>query len=113
MYKRQIYGSLGDFVSLKKLIVFGLVTLFVGSLFGFIANFFFTKNLWTVIIARILQTAGEQVSGSVYLVIATKYLKKELKVIFFGLFTACLLYTSFDGWRRFFVWLPFLIRGSV
>ena len=35
-----IYGSLGDFVSLKKLIVFGLVTLFVGSLFGFIANFF-------------------------------------------------------------------------
>ena len=83
-----IYGSLGDFVSLKKLIVFGLVTLFVGSLFGFIANFFFTKNLWTVIIARILQTAGEQVSGSVYLVIATKYLKKELKVIFFGLFTA-------------------------
>ena len=53
-----IYGSLGDFVSLKKLIVFGLVTLFVGSLFGFIANFFFTKNLWTVIIARILQTAG-------------------------------------------------------
>lgn len=27
-------------------------------------------------------------SGSVYLVIATKYLKKELKVIFFGLFTA-------------------------
>lgn len=83
-----IYGSLGDFVSLKKLIVFGLVTLFVGSIFGFIANFFFTKNLWTVIIARILQTAGEQVSGSVYLVIATKYLKKELKVIFFGLFTA-------------------------
>ena len=83
-----IYGSLGDFVSLKKLVVLGLITLFVGSLFGFIANFYFTPNLWTVIIARVLQTAGEQVAGSVFLVIATKYLKDELKVIFFGLFTA-------------------------
>lgn len=83
-----IYGSLGDFVSLKKLVTIGLVTLFVGSVFGFVANFFFTANLWTVIIARILQTAGEQVAGSAYLVVATKYLKPSLKVIFFGLFTA-------------------------
>lgn len=123
-----IYGSLGDFVSLKKLIVFGLVTLFVGSLFGFIANFFFTKNLWTVIIARILQTAGEQVAGSVYLVIATKYLKNELKVIFFGLFTAGYQVSAAIGvfaagllssiaWQYLFlipaitiVFLPFLLR---
>ena len=83
-----IYGSLGDFVSLRRLITIGLVTLFVGSLFGFIANFYFTPNLWTVIIARILQTAGEQVAGSSFLVIATKYLRNDLKVIFFGLFTA-------------------------
>lgn len=83
-----IYGSLGDFVSLKKLVVVGLVTLLVGSLFGFIANFFFSSNLWTVIIARVLQTAGEQVAGSAYLVVATKYLRNSLKVVFFGLFTA-------------------------
>ena len=63
-----IYGSLGDFVSLKKLV--------------------FTANLWTVIIARVLQTAGEQVAGSAFLVVATKYLRNDLKVIFFGLFTA-------------------------
>lgn len=83
-----IYGSLGDFVSLRRLVVIGLVTLFVGSLFGFVANFFFQPNLWTVIAARILQTAGEQVAGSSFLVIATKYLRNDLKVIFFGLFTA-------------------------
>ena len=80
-----IYGSLGDFVSL---VTVGLITLFVGSLFGFIANFFFAANLWTVIIARVLQTAGEQVAGSAFLVVATKYLRNDLKVIFFGLFTA-------------------------
>lgn len=83
-----IYGSLGDFVSLKKLVVVGLITLLVGSIFGFVANFLFTPNLWTVIIARVLQTAGEQVAGSAYLVVATKFLKPSLKVIFFGLFTA-------------------------
>ena len=83
-----IYGSLGDFVSLRRLVTVGLITLFVGSLFGFIANFFFAANLWTVIIARVLQTAGEQVAGSAFLVVATKYLRNDLKVIFFGLFTA-------------------------
>ena len=56
-----IYGSLGDFVSLRKLVTVGLVTLFVGSIFGFVAAF---------------------------LVVATKYLRNDLKVIFFGLFTA-------------------------
>ncbi|MDO4910393.1 MAG: MFS transporter [Corynebacterium sp.] len=83
-----IYGSLGDFVSLKRLVVIGLITLFVGSVGGFVATFYMEPNLWVVIVTRILQTAGEQVAGSVYLVIATKYLKPELKVIFFGLFTA-------------------------
>ncbi|KAE8128434.1 MULTISPECIES: MFS transporter [Bifidobacterium] len=83
-----IYGSLGDFVSLRKMVTVGLVTLLVGSLFGFIANYFFQANLWTVITARVLQTAGEQVAGSAYLVVATKYLRNSLKVIFFGLFTA-------------------------
>ncbi len=83
-----VYGSLGDFVSLKKLVTIGLITLFIGSIFGFVASYFFTPNLWIVIIARVLQTAGEQVAGSAFLVVATKYLKDSLKVIFFGLFTA-------------------------
>ncbi|WEV53797.1 MFS transporter [Bifidobacterium sp. ESL0704] len=83
-----IYGSLGDFVSLKKLVVVGITLLLAGSIFGFVANFFFTANIWTVIVARIIQTAGEQVAGSVYLVVATKYLKNSLKVVFFGIFTA-------------------------
>ncbi|MBY8967468.1 hypothetical protein KHP57_17395, partial [Algiphilus sp. NNCM1] len=73
---------------LRKLVTVGLVTLFVGSIFGFVANYFFAANLWTVIIARVLQTAGEQVAGSAFLVVATKYLRNDLKVIFFGLFTA-------------------------
>lgn len=83
-----IYGSLGDFVSLKKLVTIGLTSLFIGSVFGFVTNSCFEPNLWTVIAARIMQTTGEQVAGSSFLVIATKYLRNDLKVIFFGLFTA-------------------------
>lgn len=83
-----VYGSLGDFVSLKKLVIVGITLLLAGSVFGFVANFWFKANIWTVIIARVIQTAGEQVAGSVYLVVASKYLKDSLKVIFFGIFTA-------------------------
>lgn len=83
-----VYGSLGDFVSLRKLVTIGIVTLFIGSVFGFVAGYFFHPNVWIVIFARVLQTAGEQVAGSAFLVVATKYLKSSLKVVFFGLFTA-------------------------
>ncbi len=83
-----IYGSLSDFVSLRRMVVFGVLTLFVGSIFGFVASYFINGGLWVVIIARMLQTIGGQVAGSVYLVMATKYLATHLKVIFFGLFTA-------------------------
>ncbi len=83
-----IYGSLSDFVSLRRMVVFGVLTLFVGSVFGFVASYFINGGLWVVIIARMLQTIGGQVAGSVYLVMATKYLATHLKVIFFGLFTA-------------------------
>ena len=83
-----IYGSLGDFVSLRKLVTFGLCILFVGSVYGYVANTIMAPNIWNVIAARLLQTAGEQVAGSAYLVVATKYLKPSLKVIFFGIFTA-------------------------
>lgn len=79
-----IYGSLGDFVSLKKMTIIGVVLLLAGSLLGF----FFHGSIWLVIIARAVQTAGAQVAGSVYLVIAAKYLQDSQKVVYFGIFTA-------------------------
>lgn len=79
-----IYGSLSDFVSLKKMTAVGVAALLVGSFLGFFVH----TNIWVVIIARCLQTAGGQVAGSVYLVIASRYLKDSEKVTFFGLFTA-------------------------
>ncbi len=79
-----IYGSLGDFVSLRKMMLVGIVLLFVGSIGGFFLSF----NIWLVILCRCLQTAGAQVAGSVYLVMTARYLQDEEKVTFFGIFNA-------------------------
>lgn len=79
-----IYGSLGDFVSLKKMMMVGMTLIVIGSVLGLVLS----GNIWTVILARAIQTAGAQVAGSVYLVIATKYVPGPKKVIYFGVFTA-------------------------
>lgn len=79
-----VYGSLGDFVPLKKMTVIGMALLVIGSLMGFFVH----SSIWLVIIARCIQTAGAQVAGSVFLVIAVRYLEGAEKVMFFGLFTA-------------------------
>lgn len=70
-----IYGSLGDYVSLKKMTMIGLALLIAGSVLGLALHF----NVWLVIIARVLQTCGGQVAGSVYLVIAARYLPDKIK----------------------------------
>lgn len=79
-----VYGSLSDYVSLRKLTTVGLAMFFSGSLLGF----FLHGNIWLVILARCLQAAGGQVAGSVYLAITSRYLKGHEQVTFFGLFTA-------------------------
>ncbi|OXM99520.1 MFS transporter [Bifidobacterium vansinderenii] len=79
-----IYGSLGDFLSLKRITLFGLALLCAGSVLGFLLH----GSLPLVIGFRIIQTIGFQAAGSAYLVIVAKYLKPEEKLLYFGLFTA-------------------------
>ncbi len=79
-----VYGSLGDFVSLKKMTIIGMTVLLVGSLLGFFVH----GSLLLVVIARCIQTAGAQVAGSVYLVMTMRYIEDSKKVLYFGLFTA-------------------------
>lgn len=79
-----VYASLSDFVPLKRMTIVGFVLLLVGSVFGF----FFHDSLALVIFARSVQTAGAQIAGSVFLVVAARYLEPSEKVVFFGIFTA-------------------------
>lgn len=79
-----IYGSLGDFVSLRKMMNLGTIVFVLGSVLGCFGNF----NIWIVIAARILQSAGWQVSGSIFLVLVSKYVEKKMRVIWYGVFVA-------------------------
>lgn len=79
-----IYGSLGDFISLKKMTLIGIVIFILGSVIGFVGS----GNIWAVVIARMLQAAGGQVPGSVFLVLVSKYIAKENRVIYYGVFSA-------------------------
>lgn len=65
-----IYGSLGDFVSLKKMTLLGVIVFVIGSVIGFVCG---GMSIWFVVIARMLQSIGGQVAGSVFLVLVSKY----------------------------------------
>lgn len=79
-----VYGSLGDFVSLKKMMTLGTIVFSAASVLGCFGQL----SIWIVIIARILQSAGWQVSGSIFLVLVSKYVEKKKRVIWYGIFVA-------------------------
>lgn len=89
-----IYGSLGDFVSLKKMTILGVIIFVIGSAIGFI---FGPMSIWAVVIARVLQSAGGQVAGSVFLVLVSKYISKENRVIYYGIFVAVFRFSAALG----------------
>lgn len=79
-----VYGSLGDFLSLKKMTFIGIAIFLLGSVIGFAGS----SNIWAVIIARMLQSAGGQVPGSVFLVLVSKYITAKNRVVYYGIFSA-------------------------
>ena len=89
-----IYGSLGDFVSLKKMTILGVIIFVIGSAIGFV---FGPMSIWAVVIARVLQSAGGQVAGSVFLVLVSKYISKENRVIYYGIFVAVFRFSAALG----------------
>ena len=79
-----IYGSLGDFLSLKKMVTVGTIVFIIGSALGLLGHL----SIWIVIAARVIQSVGWQVSGSIFLVLVSKYIEKKNRVIWYGLFVA-------------------------
>lgn len=89
-----IYGSLGDFVSLKKMTILGVIVFAIGSLLGALCG---GMNIWFVIVARMLQSIGSQVSGSVFLVLVSKYVSQRERVVYYGIFVAVFRFSAALG----------------
>ena len=89
-----IYGSLGDFVSLKKMTLLGVIVFVIGSVIGFVCG---GMSIWFVVIARMLQSIGGQVAGSVFLVLVSKYVSQRERVVYYGIFVAVFRFSAALG----------------
>lgn len=122
----MLYGTLCDFISPKRMTLFGVSALVIGSLLGFFGSF----NFWVVLVARMIQVAGAQVAGSVFLVMTVKYLDDKEKAVYIGIYNAVYylaaaigvfaggFITSFD-WKYLFLvpaisvfFIPLLIKNT-
>ena len=79
-----LYGSLGDFVPLRRIVDAGAVLIAAGSLLGLVAS----SSLWGVIVARALQILGCQAAASVYMILATSITDPRRRALYVGLMAA-------------------------
>lgn len=80
-----IYGALSDYIPVKKLLVCAISILCLGSIIGFVMQ----GNYIFIVLSRVIQTTGQAAISSLYLVIASRYLKGASKIKYFAYFTAC------------------------
>ncbi|KMY23684.1 MFS transporter [Actinobaculum suis] len=122
----MLYGTLCDFVSPKRMTMFGMGALILGSLLGF----FGASSFWMVLIGRMIQVAGAQVSGSVFVVMSVKFLPAREKAVYLGIYNAIYYLAAAIGvfaggfitsfhWKYLFLvpliavaFLPTLIRNT-
>jgi len=67
-----VYGKLADYISLSRLLSFGLLLLAFGSIFGI-----FAVEFWMVIVSRILQAVGAAVIPTMSMVIPARFFSIE------------------------------------
>ena len=113
------FGKLADIFPLRKLLLFGLLFVAAGSLFGLFANAF-----WMVITGRILQAIGASVIPAAAMIIPVKYFPLErrgraLGVVATGLATGTAIGPVVAGfiadvldWRLLFL-LPMLMLLTI
>lgn len=81
----MIYASLSDFLSVRKLMIIGIVILSLGSAVGF----FFTDSFIMVVISRAIQMAGGTCASALLILTATRYLSENNRMKYYGFNTAC------------------------
>ena len=75
------------------MIVIGTAVFVAGSVLGLFGRL----SIWIVILARLIQSVGWQVSGSIFLVLVSKYIAKKDRVIWYGVFVAVFRFAAALG----------------
>ncbi|KOY15296.1 MFS transporter [Paenibacillus xylanivorans] len=79
-----IYASLADSISIRKLLVAGIILICIGSIIGYI----FQDSYLIIVIARMIQTAGLAAAETLYVIYVMKHLPKDEQKKFLGLSTS-------------------------
>lgn len=106
-----VYTALSDFMSIKKLLVTGIVISIIGSIGGM----FFNSSFVLVVVFRAIQMAGGTCSSALLILTATKYLDEQHRMKYYGFNTACFsggqlfgillggIFATYIGWRFLFI----------
>lgn len=106
-----VYTALSDFMSIKKLLIIGIVISAIGS----IAGVLFCNSFLAVIICRAIQMAGGTCSSALLILTASRYLDEKTRMKYYGFNTACFsggqlfgillggIFATYLGWKYLFI----------
>lgn len=79
-----VYSSLSDSISVRNLLVIGIILICVGSLLGYIVH----TNYWLIVFSRIIQSAGLGATETLYLIFVAKYASAQEQKKYMGFSTS-------------------------
>ena len=106
-----VYAALADSISIRKLIIFAIIVMTIGSLVGFV----FQTNFWLILVGRLIQTAGLAAAETLYVIYVTKHFRGDEQKKYLGFSTAAFqlslligtvgsgFIATYIGWAAFFL----------
>ncbi|TFC91175.1 MULTISPECIES: MFS transporter [Cryobacterium] len=106
-----VYAALADSISIRKLIIFAIIVMTIGSLVGFI----FQGNFWLILVGRLIQSAGLAAAETLYVIYVTKHFRGDEQKKYLGFSTAAFqlslligtvgsgFIATYIGWAAFFL----------
>ena len=115
-----VYAALADAISVRKLMLFAIGLVTVGSLFGFLLSNWW----WAVLTGRLIQTCGLAAAENLYVIYVTKNLPEKDQKTYLGFSTAAFqagllvgaltsgAVSTYIGWRMMFL-VPLILLVAV
>ncbi|XHB95203.1 MFS transporter [Lactococcus garvieae] len=72
-----VYASLSDSISIRSLLIFGILLISAGSFMGYLVH----DNYWLVVFARVIQAAGLGATETLYLIFVARYVAPDKQKI--------------------------------
>ncbi|WP_045516301.1 MFS transporter [Neobacillus niacini] len=79
-----VYSALSDSISIRNLLVTGIILMCVGSLLGYITH----NNYWLIVLSRMIQATGYAATETLYLIFIAKYASAESQKKYIGYSTS-------------------------